>query len=255
MIRGKKRYVLVVLVLILFGVARLPYETRLQAERHAEAFGTVRLDLSLRERIGQLGFLAALSGFRTLVADLLWIDAHSAWERVEYGRMNLLFSTVTTLAPKNINFWDLSSWHMAYNASVAVMEDRKQPNLARRLKAQREYFLLGRDYAEHGIANNPKAYTLHQSLGNIYKYKFQDHYNAFVAYDKAAACPGAPAYEKRLAAYELSESPGHEREAWERLRKLYDMGPQERLPTLETSLKRMEEKLQLPPEQRVYKTQ
>ena len=47
--------------------------------------------------------------------------------------------------------------------------------------------------------------------------------------------------------------PGHERQAWQRLRALYDMGPQERLPTLEKDLKEMEEKLQLPPEQRVYK--
>jgi hypothetical protein len=31
------------------------------------------------------------------------------------------------------------------------------------------------------------------------------------------------------------------------------MGPRERLPTLESRLKAMEEKLDLPPEQRVYK--
>ncbi len=91
-------------------------------------------------------------------------------------------------------------------------------------------------------------------MGNIYKDKFQDHWNASLAYAVAAKCPGALTYLKRFSAYQLSEAPGHEREAWQRLRTLYDEGPQERLPTLETDLRRMEEKLGLPPEQRVYKT-
>jgi hypothetical protein len=248
-----RSYVLVAVLLLVFGIVRLPVETRLTAEHRAAYFGTVKLNLALREQIGQLGFLAALSGFRTLVADLLWVQAHGSWERVEYGRMNLLLGTVTTLAPRNVNFWDMSSWHMAYNASVAAMEDRKQPKLALRLKAQREYFLLGKDYAERGIENNPDAYVLHQSLANIYKNKFGDHCAAAAEFAKAAALPHAPSYEKRFAAYEMSYCPGHEREAWQMLRKLYDMGPRERLPTLESRLKAMEEKLDLPPEQRVYK--
>jgi hypothetical protein len=248
-----RSYVLVAVLLLGFGAVRLPMETRLTAEHRAAYFGTVKLNLALRERIGQLGFLAALSGFRTLVADLVWIEAHTAWQQVEYGRMNLLLGTVTTLAPRNVNFWDMASWHMAYNASVAAMENRKEPKLALRIKAQKEYFMLGKDYAERGIQNNPEAYVLHQSLGNIYKYKLNDHCAASAEFAKAAAFPHAPTYEKRFAAYEMSACPGHEREAWQMLRKLYDMGPQERLPTLEKDLKAMEEKLQLPPEQRVYK--
>lgn len=240
--------------LLIFGAVRLPVETRLTQEHRAASFGNVRLNLDMRERIGQLGFLAALSGFRSLVADLLWIEAHTYWQRVEYGRMKLLLDAVTTLAPRNINFWELSSWHMAYNASIAALEDRKQPREALRRKAQREYFLLGKDYAERGIANNPDSYLLYQSLGNIDKYKLEDHLGASEAFRKSASCPRAPTYEKRFAAYELSYCPGHEREAWERLRTLYDMGPQERLPTLEKQLKAMEDKLELPQEQRVYKT-
>lgn len=243
-----------VAAILIFGAVRLPYEMRLTREHHAASFGNVKLNLDLRERIGQMGFLAALSGFRSLVADILWIEAHTDWERVEYGKMKLLLDAVTTLAPRNVNFWDLSSWHMAYNASVAAMDNRKQPSEWRRKKAQREYFLLGKDYAERGIANNPQAYVLHQSLGNIEKDKLADHCAAAEAFRQAAACPGAPSYEKRFAAYELSHCPGQERAAWRELRRLYDLGPQERLPTLEKQLKAMEEKLELPAEQRVYKT-
>ena len=247
------RFTVIGLLLLAFGAWRLYWEPRLTREHQAADFGNVQFNLGLRAKVGQLGFLAALSGFRSLVADLLWIDAYAAWERVEYGRMNLIFQTVTTLAPHNVQFWQMSSWHMAYNASVAVMEDKKK-SFVQRKKSQREYFLLGKDYLEQGIANNPKSYVLYEHLGALYRYKLEDHYNAFLAYDEAKDAPNAPTYEKRFAAYELSQCPGHEQEAWRRLRALYDLGPQERLPTLEKDLKAMEEKLQLPQEQRVYKT-
>ena len=251
--RTIRRFTAVTLLLLVFGALRLPLETRLTRQRQADSLGSAKINLSLRAKIGQLGSLAALSGFRTLVADLLWIDAHTAWERVEYGRMNLIFQTVTTLAPHNVNFWEMSAWHMAYNASVAAMEDRKEPKLVIRKKHQHEYFLLGKDYLEQGIVNNPSSYLLYQNLGNIYRDKLDDHWNAFRCYDKAKDMPGAPTYEKRFAAYELSKCPGQEFQAWVRLRTLYDLGPQERLPTLEKDLRSMEEKLHLPAEQRVYK--
>ena len=174
-------YLLATILLLVFGFVRLPIETTLARQYQTAGFGRVKLDLGLRERLGQQGFLAALSGFRTPVADVLWIEAETAWERVEYGRMNLLFSTVTTLTPKNVNFWQMSAWHMAFNASLAAFNDKTQPKVALRLKAQHEYFLLGKDYAEHGIANNPSSYELYQALANIYKYKLGDHCNAAVA--------------------------------------------------------------------------
>ena len=242
-----------VLLILGFGVAKLPYETNLTRENRAASFGKTQFNLALRDKLGQMSFLAAFSGFRTLVADVLWIEAHAEWERTEYGRMNLLMSTVTTLAPRNVVFWENSSWHMAFNASVAVMNDYKEPRLAVRRRRQQEYFLIGKDYLERGIANNPDAYNLYQALGYIYRDKLGDHCAAAEAFRKAAECPHAPSYEKRFAAYELSHCPGKEQEAWRKLRSLYDLGEQEHLPTLLDRLKAMEEKLQLPPEQRVYK--
>ncbi len=249
-----RRYVVGIVLILVFGLARLPFERGLAQERLANSVNPVRLDLSLRERVSQNEFIAAMGGFRSLVADLLWIEAMTDWERVEYGKMNLKFGTATTLEPHNVMFWDMAAWHMAYNASVAVMDDPKEPKLGVKKKRQREYFLLGKDYAERGIANNPQSYVLNHMLGEIEQRKFENHLAASIAYDKAAACPHALTYEKRDAVYELAKVPGREREAWQRLRALYDMGPQERLPTVEKDLRELEEKLQLPQEQRIYKT-
>jgi hypothetical protein len=247
MIRG----LIALAILIVIGAAKLPIERNLAAVHRQEHFGGVEFNLDLREKIGQLGFIAALSGFRAIVADALFIQAYSAWENTEWGRMLLLFRHVTTLQPRVLLFWDTAAWHMAWNASVASMNDEKQPRLALRVKAQREYFALGKDFLERGIQNNPDRPELYEALARLYKEKYKDHGRASEYYAKAAELPGAAPWDRRFSAYELSYCDGREREAYQRLRSLYDEGQKERLPTLIRRLKFLEDKLQIPQEQRI----
>jgi tetratricopeptide (TPR) repeat protein len=245
------RIALVLAVLLAVGAIKLPVERDLAARHRQEHFRGVEFNLDLREKLGQLGFIAALSGFRAIVADGLFIQAHVAWERTEWGRVLLLFRHVTTLQPRAILFWDMAAWHMAWNASVAAMNDRTQPRLALRVKAQREYFALGKDFLERGIKNNPDRPDLYEALARLYKEKYKDHEHASEFFAKAAALPGARAYDRRFSAYELSYCEGREREAYQRLRQLYDEGEKERLPTLITRLKFLQTKLNIPPDQRI----
>ncbi len=238
-------------LLLLFGALRLPIESRLTEQHRSAYFHQAQLGLNLREQIGQLGFLAALSGFRSLVADVIFIQAHVAWERTEWGRVLLLFRQATTLQPRSVLFWDMAAWHMAWNASVAALQDETLPNDFLRRKAQREYIDLGKNFLERGIKNNPDRPQLYESLARLYKEKLQNHAAAAKYYARAAALPGAPEYDKRFAGYELSFAPGHEREAYEALRQLYDLGEHERLPTLLSRLKFLEEKLAIPLYERI----
>jgi hypothetical protein len=247
MIRGA----IVFCLLFTFGALRLPIESTLTAQHRSAYFHEAQLGLDLREQVGQLGFLAALSGFRSLVADVVFIQAHVAWERTEWGRVFLLFREATTLQPRSVMFWDMAAWHMAWNASVAALHDPTQPNEALRRKAQREYFALGKDFLERGIKNNPDRPQLYESLGRLCKEKLNDHAAAAKYYAHAAALPGAPEYAKRFAAYELSFAAGHERDAYAALRQLYDRGEQERLPTLLKRLKYLEQALNIPLDQRI----
>src|SRR5512132_544456 len=98
-------------VLIVMGLLKLPVERDLAALHRQEHFRSVEFNLDLREKLGQLGFIAALSGFRSIVADMLFIRAHVTWERTEWGRVLLLFRHVTTLQPRAILFWDMAAWH------------------------------------------------------------------------------------------------------------------------------------------------
>jgi hypothetical protein len=242
---------LVLLVIAAFGAAKLPMEHRLAAQHREMHFRGVEFDRGLRDQIGQLGFVAALSGFRSLVADVVFIQAHVAWERAEWGRVLLLFRQVTTLQPRAILFWDMAAWHMAWNASVAAFNDPSQPRQALRVKAQREYFALGKDFLERGIRNNPEKPQLYESLARLYKEKYKDHLRASEFFAKAAALPGAPWYDKRFAAYELSYCEGREHDAYEELLRLYNKGQMERLPTLIRRLKFLEDKLNIPSDQRI----
>jgi tetratricopeptide (TPR) repeat protein len=245
------RAAIVLAVLIGVGLLKLPIERDLSALHRQEHFRGVEFNLDLREQIGQLGFMAALSGFRAIVADALFIQAFSAWENTEWGRMLLLFRHITTLQPRVLLFWDTAAWHMAWNASIAAMNDQRQPRLALRVKAQREYFALGKDFLERGIKNNPDRPDLYEALARLYKEKYKDHEHAAECYARAAALPGAPSFDRRFSAYELSYCEGREREAYERLRSFYEEGEKERLPTLISRLKFLEEKLGIPQEQRI----
>src|SRR5207237_1670748 len=149
-------------VLIAVGLLKLPVERNLAALHRQEHFRGVEFNLDLREKIGQLGFIAALSGFRAIVADALFIQAYSAWENTQWGRMLLLFRQITTLQPRVLLFWDTAAWHMAWNASVAATNDTNQPRQALRVKAQREYFALGKDFLAHGIQNNTDSPEIYE---------------------------------------------------------------------------------------------
>ena len=248
------RTLIVAAVLIAMGLFKMPVESNLAALHREEHFQSVEFNLDLREKLGQLGFIAALSGFRGIVADALFIQAHVAWENTEWGRMLLLFRHITTLQPRVLLFWDTAAWHMAWNASVAAMNDPSQPRQTLRVKAQREYFALGKDFLERGIKNNPDRPELYEALARLYKEKYRDHQRAAEYYAKAATLPGAAPWDRRFSAYELSYCEGGESEAYNRLRSLYDEGEKERLPTLIKRLKFLEDKLEISQDQRIPET-
>ena len=245
------RLAVVFALVLALGALKLPIERRLSLEHRALHFQSVEFNFNLREQIGQMGFVAALSGFRSIVADVLFIQAHAAWERTEWGRVLLLFRQATTLQPRSVLFWDMAAWHMAWNASAAALHDQNLPRQALRIKAQREYFEIGKDFLERGIQNNPDKPQLYESLARLYQDKYNDHLHASEMFAHAARLPEARVYDKRFAAYELSYCEGREKDAYEELHRLYEMGPAERLPTLIARLKFLENKLDVPADRRI----
>lgn len=249
--RRLPRWLVPVALLLVFGAVRAPLEQSVTEFHRALFFRGARLDLDLRERIGQRAFIAALSGFRSLVADIQYIEAHTAWEKTQWGRMAFLFNNVTTLQPRNLLFWDMAAWHMAWNASVAAIDDTSQ-RLAVRRRNQQAYFDLGRDFLERGIRNNPDRYLLYERMAILLRDKYEDHCAAADYFLMASRFDDSPSYEKRFAAYEMAKCPGREREAYDLLRHLWLTHPDERMPTMRTLLSDLQQSLDIPEEQRIY---
>jgi len=246
-----KRSLLALLAVAIFGLVKLPFEAGLTKEFSKAHFYSGQLNLDLRKSIGQAAFIAAFSGFRSAVADGLWIRAHIAWEHTQWGVMKEYFDATTALQPRALLFWEGASWHMAYNASVAAMENRQQPREALRIKARNEYYKIGEEYLLRGIAYNEDRALLYDRLGLLYADKMKDHCKASWAYFEAAARPDAMAYVHRLAVYELARCPGHDAQAYKMLVDLFHKGKQERLPTLLKLIDQLQIKLDIPPTERI----
>ncbi len=246
-----KRKAIAIALLALVGAAMLPLENSLDKLQRRERLRRITLNLDLKNKLGQNGYIAALSGFRAPLAAYLYLEAYSAWQKLQWGKMAGLFDTITTLQPRSLMYWDMASWHMAWNASVAALEDKNQPSEALRIRNQQLNIKEGREILERGIQNNPESYFLYMQLGNLLRQKLEDHCGAGQAYLRASEFPDTPAYLPRFAGYELAQCPGHEREAYDLLKKLYDKGPDERKPSLITTLKELEKKLDVPPADRI----
>lgn len=245
------RILLVLVVLVGFGFLRLRWEYDLEKLQREHFFHGERLTPALREQLGQMGFLAALGGFRSLVAALLWVEVQYAWERTEWGRMNGLLQAVTTLQPRSVPYWDMAAWHMAWNAAAAARNDPSQPGEALRIRAERQYWAIGRDYLERGIRNNPDRAALYERLGILLRDKYEDHCGAARAFLEGAKRADAPRYLARMAGYELARCSGKEREAYELLRGLYEQSAVHRTPAMIRYLRELEEKLGIPADNRV----
>jgi hypothetical protein len=236
------------LVLALIFAAFVPLKLKMEAA--CDRIAPATLSIGLREQIGQSAFIAVLGGFRSVIADLLFIDAYSAWERTDWTYLLLRLRQATELQPRAILFWEMAGWHMAWNAGTAALEDDSKSPTARR-RMQHDYLELGKDFLVRGIAHNPEKPQLYEALARLYRDKFHDHARAAENFQKASRLPGHHSYDERFSAYELAECEGREREAYDRLRALYQRGEKERLPRLINQLRAMEERLKIPANERM----
>ena len=245
-----KGRVLGILVLLAWGLVKMPVEARLAKKMEAARVGGFKVTAGLRQQAGQAGFIAALGGLRAAVADLLWIRAHMAWQDVQYGRMKLLFDACTSMQPRRTMFWDIAAWHMAWNGAAHIQNHTQEP--VERQREMTKFFKLGEDYLLRGIESNPDSWELYDRLGWLYRDKLKDPLKGSLAYDEASKRPGRLDYTRRFAVYLLADVPGREQDAYDRLLSLFREGEHEWLRTLLRKIQILEEKLSIPDSRRIY---
>lgn len=249
---------LAVIVLVLPAWLSMPLETRIHKERKQLKYGGAHVNLSLRDSMGQGMAIGLLAGFRGVVADFLWIQSHSFWEKKEWLRQYRNMEVVTTLQPQSVLFWDLSQWHMAWNIAYAVSVDPANRTKAEGIKRQREWQLRARDFLQRGLENVPHRYELYFTMGWLYwqklsKFQEDAFCRAAEYFGLAAGFSNAPAYVQRMYARAL-EKCGRIEDALEMWKIMWTRRhePHQLPVVIEREIRRLENELALPAEQRVF---
>jgi tetratricopeptide (TPR) repeat protein len=237
------------LALLLLGVVKLPMEQAVSARlKEARLLDSV-VDLGLWENLGQMGFAASLGGLRSLVATVTYMQAYLAFEDIEWARVDSLFQLTSRLQPRDVSYWDEASWHMAYNAASHYINSQSVEPVMRG-KLYHGHIQRGVDILEEGLKFNPDNIRLLARLGDIYARRKLEPIEAAKHYLRVFELGGPPLYE-RLAAYQYMNA--SDRDSWltayKMLRKFYESG--QKFPTVIDGLKDMEQKLQIPPFQRI----
>ena len=197
----------------------------------------------------RLSFLT-LGGLRSLTAELMTADATDAWMRQDWPRAQRRWEQITTLAPQRANYWMRAARDMARNAvshtlSRQDLEPPQQAALAAAYLERGERFLLD------GASANPENPLIYLELAGFYENPARRprFAKAAEAYQRALEL-GAPAMYRRWVFYNLSRVRGREAEALELGRELF-ADPSSRTPTLRCLLFVLQNRLNLPPEQRL----
>lgn len=234
-----RRPLILVLVLLVAGAVRMPFEAALTRDLRAAGLLPAPLPVDIRDKIGQTGAAVALGGLRTLLATFLNLRAFTFFSERRWDDVASTFNTIVALAPRTTYYWETGAWHQAYNASAFYQYDSNLPPL-RRHAAWRDSVVRGRAFLERGIRNNPGDPQLNAYLGSLLtdrnKFRaFRDADATFSAaaeaYRIAADAEGALPYLRRFQLYALARVPGREAEALALARTLYQTRSN-RTPTL-----------------------
>ena len=230
---------MVILLLLITGLVRVPWEQQLSARLTSAGLLLPPPGETLREQMGQSAALAALGGLKSLVSIYVTLHAHEAWQMRDWEIVERDYRLITTMEPRDIDNWISGAWHMWANASASIELDESIPKGLRE-KMRQEYVDKGIDILKQCIRNNPESPKPWVALGFVLRGNKQDFCGAAEAYREALKRPGAPAMIIRFVGYMLAQCPGHEQEAYDYLRNLYDQGQKHRLPSVITALKDLE---------------
>ncbi len=214
------------------GALLLPASERLQQLEQKAGLRLPPPDARETDTLGQQLYLFTLGGLRSLSAEILALDATSAWTKADWPRLAQRWKSITTLCPHRVNYWIRASRDMYVNAASALSRDAR---LTERERVQQSllYLAEGERFLQEGIANNPDDPTLYARLGDMYSdiYRRPQYGKAVEAYRNAIRCGASGSFYERQIFYNLCRIRGREQEAWEEGRRLYEDAHQ-RVPSL-----------------------
>jgi hypothetical protein len=258
--RRLRRAFLIALIFGLWAPFKLIWEMEIGRDQDFLRYHGATMTRALRDELGQGLTIGVLSGMRSVVADLVWLNVVTAWMNQDWWKMGGYVNLSTALQPRAPVFWDMGGWQLAWNASLSAQYDTNQPNELRRIKAARFWVQQGLDIYKRGIENNPTNWRLWADTGNLYNDRLKDYRSAAYYYGEASLQPDAMTYLERFPArmYDSHHAKDPESEyvewkkLWERLTPAQKKEKQHTADEIERQIRALENKLSIPKEKRIF---
>ncbi len=132
--------------------------------------------------------IAALGGFRTVAADLLWMKVEREWHGGNWWALPSLLDAVTQLDPHFLVAWQVYGWHLAYNLHAE----------SETLVDKRYYLNGGVRVLERAVEANPDNWEMIFELGWTLFDRAHDMHRAAEYFYRADQSPEAKSYTTRL---------------------------------------------------------
>ncbi|MDO4410703.1 MAG: hypothetical protein Q4C05_05415 [Akkermansia sp.] len=245
-----KNLLITITAILIFGIIRLPLQQHLIEEETKAQLLTEQMNLNADEMLEQQLSVISLGGLRPLIAAILSMDAFDCFMRSDWHQLEKRYNQITALAPHSNFYWDNGSWHLAYNAASAMLDNTNLTPMERH-EGFKKYIQTGRKFLIDGIRYNPTNWFLYNKLGDLYSdtYRLPDFQKAAQAYHQACKL-GASYRVARKEFYSLARVPSKAAEAYELGKKLYAVKAY-RTPSMINILFALENRLNLPESQRI----
>jgi len=238
------------LLLAAAGWGLQPLRLHLQQQEKEAHLKLPPPDYERTDALSQQLVLFGLGGLRTFAAEMLCVDATNAWLQQDWPRARQRWEQITTPRPRRVNYWIRAARDMAKNAVAWVKQDEHLDAHARAVLCK-DYLDAAETFLQEGIANNPQSALLWLEMGAFDEdlARRTNFTRAVEDYRRAVELGASPMY-KRWEFYNLCRIRGREQEAWELGRRLYEE-ERHRSPSLRCLLVVLQNKLQVPEEQKL----
>lgn len=189
-------------------------------------------ELNLSEIEGALGqglVLGLFGGFRTIIADFLFIRANTYWEKRDRPNTETLLNLVTAVDPHPMFFWLNGARMMAYDMPAWEVRERGGfGNIPESVKQRifADYAQLGLNYIDKAARFHPNDYRIPLEKAQIHVNRLEDPEGAARYYKEVTGMDNAPFFANRIYA-EMLKRAGRNQEAYDYLRTLYPTLPED----------------------------
>lgn len=245
-----RAFLITLVFLLLVGLVTRPIEA--PAWRQVRS-GQPELNLAGMEgAMGQGIIIGMLGGFRSIMADFLWIQTNAVWEQRERAKLDSMVRLVTSIDPRPEFFWingarmiayDVPHWRIREEGGYREVPDWRQEEIARE-QAEQAFALIRRALEFH-----PDHPRLLLEIGQIYLNRLEDPAKAAPWFLRASEQPGAPYFAARIYA-QLLRRQGEDAQAYDFLKGLFhrlpDDDPYAQKGIILERIRELEETLDLP---------